>query len=80
MRKLLLVIALCALPVGVWAFGWGSGGTSTTVPRVCTDGQIPVFATSTGKWACGDPDTGEAKARSCTVAGTPGTWVSEGNL
>jgi len=37
-------------------------------------------------WAVGDrcintaPAVGSPKAWSCTVAGTPGTWVSEGNL
>lgn len=39
-----------------------------------------------GTWAVGDrvvrnpPVVGQPKAWSCTVAGTPGTWVSEGNL
>lgn len=39
-----------------------------------------------GTWAAGDrmvyspPTVGQPKAWSCTVAGTPGTWVSEGNL
>lgn len=41
---------------------------------------------TTGSWAVGDralrtsPVVGQPKAWSCTVAGAPGTWVSEGNL
>ena len=41
---------------------------------------------TTGTWAVGDrcinsnPIVGQPKAWACTVAGTPGTWVSEGNL
>lgn len=43
-------------------------------------------APTTGTWAVGDrvvnstPAVGQPKAWVCTVAGTPGTWVSEGNL
>ena len=39
-----------------------------------------------GEWARGDrvlnnlPTVGQPKSWACTVAGTPGTWVSEGNL
>lgn len=45
-------------------------------------GSIPVA----GTWFAGDrairtpPAVGSPKAWSCTVSGTPGTWVSEGNL
>jgi hypothetical protein len=41
---------------------------------------------TTGTWAVGDqavvltPVVGQPKAWRCTVAGTPGTWISEGNL
>ena len=41
---------------------------------------------SIGSWTVGDrsqnstPAVGSPKAWACTVAGTPGTWVSEGNL
>jgi hypothetical protein len=41
---------------------------------------------STGTWAVGDrvinskPSAGSPKSWVCTVPGTPGTWVSEGNL
>lgn len=43
-------------------------------------------APTTGTWAAGDrmiqsvPTVGQPKAWVCTVSGTPGTWVSEGNL
>lgn len=43
-------------------------------------------APTTGTWARGDriynriPVVGNPKSWVCTVAGTPGTWVSEGNL
>ena len=43
-------------------------------------------APTVGSWAVGDrsvnstPVVGQPKAWACTVAGTPGTWVSEGNL
>jgi hypothetical protein len=43
-------------------------------------------APTTGTWAVGDrvysqsPSVGNPKSWVCTVAGTPGTWVSEGNL
>ena len=41
---------------------------------------------SSGTWNLGDvvfnssPSVGQPKAWTCTVAGTPGTWVSQGNL
>jgi hypothetical protein len=41
---------------------------------------------TTGTWKAGDavknnaPAVGQPKGWICTVAGTPGTWVSEGNL
>jgi hypothetical protein len=43
-------------------------------------------APTTGDWARGDkvfnstPAAGQPKGWVCTVTGTPGTWVSEGNL
>ena len=43
-------------------------------------------APTVGSWSVGDrtvrnpPAVGSAKAWTCTVAGVPGTWVSEGNL
>ena len=52
-------------------------------------GKVVTYGTAaptTGAWNVGDrcentaPAVGSAKAWVCTVAGTPGTWVSEGNL
>ena len=43
-------------------------------------------APATGAWKVGDrvynsvPAAGQPKSWACTVAGSPGTWVSEGNL
>ncbi len=45
-----------------------------------------TVAPASGTWAVGDmainsvPVVGQPKGWRCTVAGTPGTWVSEGNL
>ena len=71
------------------------GGT-TAVGAATVSQQAPVFfsrtvmyggaAPSTGTWAKGDiadnanATVGQPKRWLCTVAGTPGTWVSEGNL
>lgn len=55
-----------------------------------TPGKAAVYfgtaAPVAGTWVVGDrvvnsaPAVGAPKAWACTVAGTPGTWVSEGNL
>lgn len=48
--------------------------------------QLGNAAPVTGTWAVGDrieqsvPAVGQPKGWRCTVAGSPGTWVSEGNL
>lgn len=48
--------------------------------------QRNTSAPNAGSWQVGDrmkqaaPATGQPKAWVCTVAGAPGTWVSEGNL
>jgi len=48
--------------------------------------DIASAAPTTGTWKRGDrifnrfPSVGQPKSWVCTVAGTPGTWVSEGNL
>lgn len=51
--------------------------------------NIQTYASAvptTGTWARGDivinssPTTGQPRGWTCTVAGTPGTWVSQGNL
>jgi hypothetical protein len=59
------------------------GGFETVAGRKVAYGLgAPTVAT----WAVGDrcvnasPAVGSPKAWVCTVAGTPGTWVSEGNL
>lgn len=52
-------------------------------------GRTEIYATAapvSGTWYRGDrvinalPAIGQPKAWTCTVSGTPGTWVSEGNL
>lgn len=54
-----------------------------TLGRAITYGTAAPVA---GTWALGDrvfnqdPAIGQPKSWVCTVAGTPGTWVSEGNL
>lgn len=56
--------------------------TGTTRPRVFYSTAAPT----TGTWAQGDEcinsaaTVGQPKSWKCTVAGTPGTWVSTGNL
>lgn len=57
------------------------GEDDVQVPRITVANAAPT----TGTWAVGErvartPVVGQPKAWSCTVAGTPGTWVSEGNL
>ena len=54
---------------------------------VTYSGSPPAGAAPTGgNWFKGDwcengtPAVGNPKSWRCTVAGTPGTWVSEGNL
>jgi len=47
---------------------------------------VLTTAPTSGAWVKGDrcintnPVVGQPKAWTCTVAGTPGTWISEGNL
>jgi hypothetical protein len=58
------------------------GEGAVDVPMITYANAAPT----TGAWAVGDrvvratPVVGQPKAWVCTVAGTPGTWVSEGNL
>lgn len=71
------------------AFGktWVTSGM-TTIPREFFATQSPQTggAASLATWRKGDravnsnPAVGSPKAWICTVAGSPGTWVSEGNL
>lgn len=52
----------------------------------CRQVDFMDAAPTSGSWARGDrvfkrnPAVGQPKGWICTVAGTPGTWVSEGNL
>jgi hypothetical protein len=65
-----------------YAFGTVKAAVSITPFKVFYAGAAPTAQT----WAVGDrairqtPAVGQPKAWVCTVAGTPGTWVSEGNL
>lgn len=67
------------------ALAYYNGGeyrSGSSRPRV----TYSTVAPTTGTWAVGDrcfnksPAVGQPKSWACTVAGTPGTWVSEGNL
>lgn len=71
-------------------------GNSETIRRNwvilnCGEANVERWATSTPQggsdtWVAGDyvrnsaPSVGQPKGWICTVGGTPGTWVSEGNL
>lgn len=72
--------------------GTGYVNNNTNVTRYTTLSQLgnrvhyrPTIP-SNGTWLVGDrcynsvPSVGQPKSWVCTVAGTPGTWVSEGNL
>jgi len=58
----------------------------TTVVGGGVHSILAATAPTAGTWALGDriinstPAVAAPKAWVCTVAGTPGTWVSEGNL
>lgn len=60
---------------------WKGGMTVSTAGDL-----LGAAAPGSGAWEVGDrvaksvPAVGSPKAWICTVAGTPGTWVSEGNL
>jgi hypothetical protein len=64
-------------------------GTNNAFEGVFINGTFTTYLSaipSAGSWNAGDrvarnaPTVGQPKAWSCTVSGTPGTWVSEGNL
>lgn len=66
---------------------WGT--SPTTMSNTSTGGNVNWYAAAapiTGNWIVGDwtkqntPVVGNPKGWRCTVAGGPGTWVSEGNL
>lgn len=60
--------------------------TGCTTKWSGTYAYTQTAAPAAGTWTLGDrtvqrtPTVGQPKAWVCTVAGTPGTWVSEGNL
>jgi hypothetical protein len=68
--------------------GMLTNGTLAPAPRLISTTNTPTaIAPWNGMaWNAGDraikipPVVGQPKAWACTVAGTPGTWVSEGNL
>jgi hypothetical protein len=67
---------------------WWEGGGRYTAPDNTYSRSMIWFAAAptTGTWTRGDivfnnaPSVGSPKGWQCTVAGTPGTWVSMGNL
>ena len=68
-------------PIVIDTFGRGN-----TLPNNESYVLFGNAAPTAGTWAVGDrvqqstPVVGQPKGWVCTVAGTPGTWVSEGNL
>jgi hypothetical protein len=77
---------LKAISAGKWLVKEVSG---VSAPQGFLDPRKVVYQTAapvTRTWAVGDrvinaaPVVGQPKSWVCTVAGTPGTWVSEGNL
>lgn len=65
------------------------GTNPSSITNSSTGGNVQwraLLAPISGTWAVGDrvsqltPVVGNPKGWSCTVAGNPGTWVSEGNL
>jgi hypothetical protein len=72
---------------GAGHFFLANGVSCTDVNGVLTTYQIPsAFTVTSQGFAVGDrfaqqiSAVGQPKGWVCTVAGTPGTWVSEGNL
>lgn len=65
---------------------YGSDAKITNAGTGCTIKTRSNAAPAAGTWAVGDireqstPVVGNPKRWRCTVAGAPGTWVSEGNL
>lgn len=65
-----------------------ASGATLTLPTIFKRGgtYYGPAAPTTGTWVAGtyikrsNPTVGGAKGWYCTVGGTPGTWVSEGNL
>lgn len=76
-------------PVEIYHLEIYRGGVFTNTYRTGYPSNVQFYATAApvnGTWAAGDrainsaPAIGQPKSWVCTVAGTPGTWVSEGNL
>lgn len=71
-----------ALPATAAVVGFGSNGAIFLASKLAWLYQAPT----SGTWTRGDrvinnnPTVGQPKGWICTVSGTPGTWVSEGNL
>lgn len=67
------------------SFGF-QGSFGPALPYKPTDIHMNTAAPIADTWTVGDrvvqrtPTVGQPKAWACTVSGTPGTWVSEGNL
>ena len=92
----LVAYGLRTLQVGNHVTAGLTAIAATTTPMLTKISLNPVgaeivefhasAAPTTGTWVVGDrvinsvPTVGAAKAWSVTVAGTPGTWTSEGNL
>jgi hypothetical protein len=73
----------------VYVVGMYVGNDSPRFEFLQSSNTLTTHATTTpliGEWKRGDrifnslPTVGQPKSWVCTVAGTPGTWVSEGNL
>ena len=76
--------------------GFATTGVGLSLPAACrivshyvapaVSVSYEAAAPTTGAWIVGErrfnnaPAVGQPKSWVCTVAGTPGTWVSEGNL
>lgn len=76
-------------PIEIYHLEIYRGGAFTNSYRTAYPSRLKFYATAApvnGTWAVGDraynsaPAIGQPKSWVCTVAGTPGTWVSEGNL
>jgi Right handed beta helix region len=67
-------------------FGENNDLTGCTAKWAGTYAPFQTAAPAAGTWTVGDrvlqltPTVGQPKAWVCRLAGTPGTWVSEGNL
>lgn len=75
------IVDRSVLPSHVLNNGWATGASYQGI-RISTAGSTP----STGTWVRGDyvkngvPALAQPKGWYCTASGSPGTWVSEGNL